>query len=423
MRIREWIDANRDGIVGLAADLIRFDTVNRVTDGTEKASQQYLATVLEEGLGLEVDLFSPEEAEGFRDHPAYYPGKEYSERPNVVARWPGTGGGRSLLFSSHIDTAPVAPGWERDPWTPVVEGDRLYGLGAFDMKGGLAASVMAVRCLRELGYRPQGDVLIESVVDEEYGGANGTVACRARGYEADAAIVPEPTNLAVCPATRGGAMWRATFRGSVGMSFSGETIRNPAYEAGAFLCYLETFEKRRAEARGPEPWYGHDRSLPVIVTRVEAGDMRAELNDSGPAECHIDVWVECYPGTTEEALRAELLEGFRAYLEERGLGHRGLPDIRKLIRFLPGAEVAHDMPLIRLLAEETAKVAGRPALVQGAPFACDAFVFNIYGRTPAIVFGPPGGNAHAPDEYVDIPGLCQLVEIYARAIVEWCGTE
>lgn len=423
MKIREWIESNRNSIVELTSDLIRYDTVNRVTEGTEKESQLYLASVLSGEMGLQVDVFSPEAVEGFKEHPAYYPGKDYSERPNFVARWAGTGGGRSLLFSSHMDTAPVAPGWQRDPWTPVCEDGRLYGLGSFDMKGGLAASVMAVRCLRELGYRPQGDVLIESVVDEEFGGANGTVACRARGYEADAAIIPEPSNLAVCPATRGGALWRATFRGDAGMSFSGERIRNPAYASGAFISYLELFEKQRSGKPGPLPWYSHDGELPVIVTRVAAGDMKPAFNDSGPTECYVDLWVECHPGTTEEMLRQELLGGFKSYLQERGLEHHDLPAVERLIRFLPGAEVASDLPIIGLLAEETERATGRPALVQGAPFACDAFVFNVHSRTPAIVLGPPGGNAHAPEEFVDIQGLCELVEIYARAIVRWCGAE
>lgn len=403
------------------SQLVRYDTVNRFVSGSELEAQLRLAAIMRDEMGLEVDVFSPEDVSDLREHPAYFPGKDYAERPNVVGRWKGAGGGRSLLFSSHMDTAPVAPGWVRDPWTPVAEGNRLYGLGSFDMKGGLAASLMAVRCLQETGVRLYGDVLIESVVDEEFGGANGTLACRVRGYEADAAIVPEPTNLAVCPATRGGAMWRATFRGNAGMSFSGETICNPVYGAGAFIGFLEVFEKRRSERPGPEPWYGHNRSLPVIVTRVEAGDMSAALCDSGPVECHVDLWVECYPGTTEDELREELLNGYRQHLRSNGTEHHDVPEMRKLIRFLPGSEAPSDFPLIRLLADEVSRVTHEPAVVQGAPYACDAFMFNLHSRTPAVVLGPKGGNAHAPEEYIDISAFYELVEIYARTIVSWCG--
>ncbi|WJH36995.1 hypothetical protein N6H14_15710 [Paenibacillus sp. CC-CFT747] len=132
---------------------------------------------------------------------------------------------------------------------------------------------MAVKCLMDLGLRPLGDVILESVVDEEFGGANGTLAGRLMGYNADAAIIPEPTNLAICPATRGGALWRLVFRGQTGLAFSGETIRNPLYDAAKFLVYLEQFERERSKGGGPAPWYTSSGDLPVIPTRAAAGDL------------------------------------------------------------------------------------------------------------------------------------------------------
>lgn len=414
--ISEWVNANRDELLELAAELIRFPTVNLVTDGTEKESQHFIASVME-NMKLECTLYSPETAPGFRGHPAYYPGKDYSDRPNVAGRWQGSGGGRSLLFSSHIDTAVVAPGWSASPWEPYVKDGRLYGLGSFDMKGGLAASIMAVRCLQALGLRPRGDVIIESVVDEEFGGANGTLAGRLMGFETDAAIIPEPTNLAVCPATRGGALWRVTFRGKTGLSFSGETLINPLYDAGKFLVFLEQFEKERGRVAGPAPWYDTMPELPVIVTRAAAGDLSAALCDVGPEQCDLDLWVECHPGTTEDQLREEIISGYvRRYGE-----NAAVPEFRKVIRFLPGSQLPPDFPLLPVLTEEIRKVTGREPVMQGAPFACDAFMFNLYSGTPAVVLGPSGANAHAADEYVEIDSLLRLTEVYARAIVRWCG--
>lgn len=419
--IREWTRLNRGVMESLLSELIRHDTVNRVVSGTELECQQKLRGIMEE-LGLEAELYNPEEVPGFHEHPAYYPGKDYSDRPNLSAVWKGTGGGKSLLFSSHIDTAAVAPGWTNDPFIPRVENNRLYGLGSFDMKGGLTASLMAVRCLMELGIRLQGDVRIESVVDEEFGGANGTVAGRARGVTADAVIIPEPTNLALYPAARGGALWRVTFRGTTGLSFSGEIIRNPANDAARFIMFLEAFELERGGLGGPAPWYEEQKELlPIIVTRLEAGDMNSPLCDVGPVECHVDIWVECYPGVSEEQLRNEILQGYERYC---GITYgNGLqePEFRRMIRFLPGCSVDPDFPLLPLLAEEIAAATGQPALVTGAPFACDAFVFNEYGTAPALILGPSGANAHAPDEYVDLDSLTLLVEIYASTLLGWCG--
>lgn len=421
--VRRWIAQNKTGILQLVSELVKIDTVNQVVAGTERELQHYVGHVLRDKLRMEVDLFCPEDVPGFHEHPAYFPGRNYADRPNVVGVLRGRGGGRSLLFSSHADTAPMASGWPHDPWEPVIKGERLYGLGSFDMKGGLAASIMAVRCLQELGIPLRGDVLIESVVDEEFGGANGTLACRLRGYHADAAIIPEPTNMAICPASRGGALWRVTFQGNAGMSFSGEVIDNPVYSAGTFIHFLKTFENERNASAGPSPWYDRNQTLPVIITRVEAGDMKAALCDSGPAECHIDIWVECYPGVTEEGLRSELLAAYHRYCRRTGVDCRDDLQFKKMIRFLPGSEVAADFPLISLLTEEVNLVTGQAAVVRGAPFACDAFMFNLYSATPALILGPAGGNAHAAEEFLDIPRLFELVEVYARTLLRWCGTD
>ncbi|WP_409344848.1 M20/M25/M40 family metallo-hydrolase [Paenibacillus sp. MBLB4367] len=421
-RVKQWAGANRERIVRQVIDLIEFDTVNQVITGKEERCQHHLKGVLE-ALEMETDLYSPEEISGFREHPAYFPGKDYTDRPNVIGTRKGSGGGKSIIFSSHIDTTVVAPGWSRSPWEPWIDGDRLYGLGSFDMKGGLAASIMAVQCLSELGIRLRGDVMIESVVDEEFGGANGTLAGRIRGGHPDAAIVPEPTNLAVCPASKGGALWRITFRGTTGLAFSGETIVNPVYAASAFMSFLERFEQARCEQPGPAPWYENDRYLPVVITRVEAGDMTAPLCDSGPTVCHVDVWIECYPGTDEEQLKQELLQAFARDGGEKIVSGPYAPEFGKMIRFLPGSEIAPDFPLIGQLANEVERVTGEQATVQGAPFACDAFMFNLHSPTPAIILGPKGANAHAPDEYAEISSLLQLVEIYAMTMVNWCGTE
>lgn len=417
-KISGWVTKNREFAIATLQQLVQYNTVNQVVSGTERNCQLHLAKFMED-MQLSVDIFSPEDVPGFREHPAYYPGKNYTDRPNVVGIWGGRGGGKSLLFSSHIDTAVVAPDWIRDPFVLQEQDGKLFGLGAFDMKGGLVASLMAVKCLQELGLHPRGNVIIESVVDEEFGGANGTLAARLRGYHADAAIVPEPTNLEICPAHRGGALWRVTFHGTTGLAFSGETISNPATAAGRFITHLAELERQRAQQPGPEPWYSEGQPLPIIVTRVVAGDIHAPLCDVGPTTCEVDIWVECYPGVTEEALMNEVLSGYLEQYPDDGTRI----EFNKMIRFLPGSQVDPNFEFTRQLhaiAEDTLQVS---VPIRGAAFACDAFIFNLFSRTPAIIFGPSGANAHAPDEYVEIEGLSRLIEIFARTIIEWCGVE
>ncbi|MDF2723839.1 MAG: hypothetical protein K0Q59_3514 [Paenibacillus sp.] len=181
--------------------------------------------------------------------------------------------------------------------------------------------------------------------------------------------------------------------------------------------FLERYEQERSRLPGPSPWYGESSGLPVIATRAEAGDLQAELCDVGPERCDIDIWVECYPGMTEEQLKSELIAGYRAMFGSEA----AVPEFHKMIRFLPGSEVPPDFPLLSVLENEARHVSGAEPLTRGAPFACDAFMFNLHSPTPAVVIGPSGANAHAADEYVEVDSLLHLTEIYARTIVRWCG--
>jgi len=167
----------KGAVIQLTEALIRFQSEQRVPTGWEKDCQMFVADRLR-GLNLELDVFEPSEVPGFTEHPAYWPGRDYRNRPNVVGIWRGANskGAKSLMFSSHVDVVAGLEGGRFPPFGPVRQGDKLYGRGSNDMKGGLAASIMAVRCLQELGIRLQGDVYVESVVDEEMGGSNGTLA-------------------------------------------------------------------------------------------------------------------------------------------------------------------------------------------------------------------------------------------------------
>ena len=142
-------------------------------------------------MALEPDIFEPWSVPGIEAHPGWWPGLDYTDRPNVVARWAGSGGGRSLILNGHIDVVPAGDRslWTHDPYGAEVVGSRIYGRGTADQKIGIAAMIMAVACLKAIGIRPAGDVILESVVNEELGGYNGTLACCVKGYTADAAVV------------------------------------------------------------------------------------------------------------------------------------------------------------------------------------------------------------------------------------------
>ncbi|MEM4246134.1 MAG: M20/M25/M40 family metallo-hydrolase, partial [Candidatus Bathyarchaeia archaeon] len=233
------IDEAKDEVVDLAQRLIRIPTENKPPIGFEKPGQDFIEKRYS-SLGMELDVFTPDEVKGIESHPAYMKGREYAERPNVVARLRGSGGGRSLILSGHMDVSPKEPmPWgEHEPFSGDVAGGKIYGRGGFDMKGGLAAAYMAVKAIVDSSIRLRGDILLESVVDEEYGGANGTLACRLRGYNADAAILTECSCLAVCPATRGDKNWKITIKGTPGMPYTGGLPTNPVYAMAKIIGAL-----------------------------------------------------------------------------------------------------------------------------------------------------------------------------------------
>ncbi len=419
--INGWVEQNRRAILDLSRALVSIPSENRYPDGDEEKVQRFVEGCLRD-LGCETDVFLPTDVSGLTEHPAYLGGRSYEGRPNVVGRREGAGGGRSILFSGHMDTVPLGEDpWSVDPFSGAVEEGRQYGLGIFDMKGGMAAAMLALRALNELGVGLEGDVTIETVVDEEFGGANGTLACRLRGYGADAAIVPEPSNLAICPVNQGGGMFRVSFEGKPGRSFSGEELLNPAYAGARFLEVFREYEAYHKKKRPGSRLFEGDPGPPAYVQRVRAASSDLSLSDRVPSRCTIDVWIQCYPETSEEELRRD----FATFVEERARGDEILsevrPGIESLIRFLPGTGIPEDHEIVGVAAQVARQIYADGLPVEGAPFACDSFVFNLHSDTPALIWGPRGGNAHAPDEYVEVEAFMDLVKIYALTMVEWCG--
>ncbi len=201
--IQATIAQSKDACRTFLAKLVSFDSrmLENGVHGQEKGIQDYLATHFA-GMGATVDVFSPDN-EKISRYAGFNAGHQYEGRQNVVATFKGTGGGASLLMNGHCDIVP--PGdenaWTSPPFAATERGGLLYGRGTADMKGGLAAAILAVQFIKDMGYRFKGDIFIESVIDEE-GGGNGTIACCDRGYRADGALLMEPTGLKVMPSSK-----------------------------------------------------------------------------------------------------------------------------------------------------------------------------------------------------------------------------
>jgi acetylornithine deacetylase len=279
-KLCSYVEEHCDRLVGIVRDLVRIPSENTPPTGNEQACQQYVARFLR-AQGVDPTLYDLAEVPGLREHALYWPGRNYESRPNVGARRKGGGGGRSLLLSGHIDTVPrgTQP-WTRDPFGGEIDGNRLYGRGSNDMKGGVGTNLFVVEALRALGIDLRGDLVFETVVDEEFGGVNGTLAGRLKGFNADAAVISEPSFLRICPAQRGGRTVHIKLSAAGGVLSEGKLPASVMDQLRHLLVKIQEFaEQRRARAVVPELYAGSADPVPVSITKVftAPGERRSPL--------------------------------------------------------------------------------------------------------------------------------------------------
>lgn len=412
--IRKAVELHKDEIIRLAQELVRIPSENHPPDGGERRVQEYIADFWKDS-GVGCDVFLPTDVPGFKSHPTYCElGRNYDERPVVVAKLPGTGGGRSLLFTGHIDTVPVGAGkWQDDPHSGKIIDGKLFGRGSFDMKGGVAAMMMAAHILREMGIKLNGDLLVETVPDEEFASGNGTVAARARGYSADAAVITEPTGLNVVTGHRGFRLSQITIAGKTGIPVYGGEMVNPVQHLPAVLQGIENFRAMRLPVTNEDT---------LMITKLGANEFRPDELLTVPPECRIEVYWQLTPEEEIADVDAVFESAIRDACKSDPYFSTNPPQITYHLRGMPGSRVPIDAPVVREACTSVESVTGKQAGILTAFPPCDMFVFNRFANIPAIVLGPGGDNAHAPDEYVLVDDLVLCAEIYANLAASWCGS-
>ena len=407
---------NRSHMIDLLAALVRCPTENTPPTGREALGQAVLGAEYER-MGLETHRLCPALLPEYPSHPAFLP-RDFDGRENLVGIWRGTGGGKSLLLTGHMDVVPKEPmPWVvTQPYEPLVKDGRMYGRGTCDMKAGLVIASEAVRRLKAAGFAPKGDILLESVVDEEYAGANGTVAGRLAGYNADFGIVLEATGLNICPSTVGGLVVELRVQGIAGMPYTGEEIGNPAYDIAELIQLVREFSDWRMEhAPKPTIWKDTVQGAQVVITKVKAGEAFEHGQLSTPIDAWMEIVLQSYPGEEEDALLRQLDERVRQrYHDPQGL--RVIPEYH----YIKPAATPADHPAVRLLAKCAEPYTDR-AVVCGGMLSCDMFELRDLANMPCALFGPVGERLHAPDEWVDLDSMEVCIQSLMDFIRSWCG--
>ncbi|MGI9113182.1 MAG: ArgE/DapE family deacylase [Gaiellaceae bacterium] len=427
-RVLAEIEARSGELVALAGDLIRFDTTARELDDPprdEAALQRYLGDRLG-AAGAEIDIWepAPEDVAGSRLVP---PGLGFEGRPQLAARFPGAGNGRSLLLNGHIDAVSVEPRqrWTSDPHTPVVRDGRLYGRGSVDMKGGVAAMTFAAETLARLGVRLDGDLLVNTVTDEESTGAGG-VASVVHGVRADAGIVTEPSGFDVWVACRGSLMPTITVSGQPGHA----GLPQPHWREGGAVNAIEKAalvqealrrleQEWRTRSDNRHPYLAPGEIVPTLI----AG---GEWIVSYPASCSLSYHVAYLPGQADEggwgnAVERELEEHVaRAAHADPWLAAH--PPQVSWATDVPAAEVSTEEPIVEAMLGAT-RDAGRPGRVAGMNSWHDGATYTLLAGTPCICFGPgPIEAAHTVDESVAVRDLVDCARAVALAAMRFCGS-
>ncbi len=323
-------------------------------------------------------------------------------RPNVIGIARGSGGGRSLLLNAHMDTVGVA-GMER-PHDPYIEDNRLYGRGAYDMKGGLAAIMAAGAAAKKRGLR--GDVIVTAVADEEY--ASIGTSSIVKKWHADAAIVTEPTDLHICTAHKGFVWLDVETEGVAAHGSRPDLGVDAIVKMGKVLVGLEALDRSLRAA----PSHRLLGSGSVHASLIQGGQ---ELS-SYPKHCSLGVERRTVPGETLQRVESEIPRIF----EQIAAADPTFKATVKTSMVRDPFEVSLDEPIVRAVLRKATAVLGHQPGEIGQTGWMDSALLAAAG-IPAVVFGPGGEGAHAVVEWSNLEHVERCAEILAAVAEEYCA--
>jgi acetylornithine deacetylase len=434
-KIDRGIEENREKIIRFLQKIVTIPSVTR-SEG-EGEVQRLVQKELAENRDVKLDIWEPNLSE-FQEYPLrpnFLEPVDYKGRPNVIGVWEGKGGGRSLILNGHIDTASPEPinQWKEGPWSGSIKDGKLFGRGAADMKGGVAVIVYVAKILATSGIRLKGNLIIESVAEEEFGGG-GALSALLHGYTADAAVVTEPTGArSLCLGWGGSRYFQLKIKGKT-------SITNRAFEGVnaielACKCYHALTElgierlKRIAgkhpifEKTGDGIFYSGGNAASLAMGLLRAGDWPATI--AGWAELMGRVGFP--PSESGKEIETQIEECIHRVAKSDHWMSQNPPEVIWYGPQREGDEMSPKEPLVVELARRIQKEMGAAPDLFGSPTTGDitylAHRVKGYGGIPSVMYGPGGGNAHASDEFVYVDEVIQTLKAITHFVVDWCGID
>jgi acetylornithine deacetylase len=404
-RLSNAVAARREELIELTVELVR----ERSLLGEEAGAQRVMAERLT-GLGFAVERVAIEPPAGDGDGSWGYAPLDYEGRACVAARLMGTGAGRSLHLSGHVDVVPIdtPEGWGHDPWAGEISDGRIWGRGAGDMKAGLAAYLIGTAAFLEVCGAPAGELLFSSVIEEECTG-NGMKAVIEAGYEADGTLIGEPSELRLLHAGVGVIWARLTARGGGA---------HPAFPSGSssaeqILLALAALHELEAELNAADGaaasdtvfFDAHERPFRLNIGTLSGGEWPSSEPALSEARVRLGLGRSLTPAAAQELLAGAVraaapavdvnFEGFRA--------------------------VAYCDPLDHQLA---ASLRGAHAQLYGSAPPAQVLAATTDARSvsgPCVCYGPVAGAIHGSDEWADIDSIERVASAIALTIASFTG--
>ena len=410
------IEDKKEELYELLCSLIHINSENYGSYGKEKECAEYIKKLCIE-LGLETEMYSPLDLEGYADHPDHLGGRGLENRYNVTARWKGIENEDALMLMGHSDTVRIGDiaNWSISPLVGEVRDGKIWGRGACDDKYALATALFIIKLLRDTGFVPKKNILFTAYCDEEHGGSNGALATVLR-YPTERIVNMDCKNFEIWHCASGGMEAKYRYH-------TEKNVDSAALAAKASVVVmeeLEAFAKRRREELSNNKFY-KGTIIPDTSFRymhVKAGDNGADLGVG-------EVLFLMYTDKTKEEIMEELATLEKTISDKlRPMGIIG-DGFTPHTRFFHYAYSDPDNDSIRDMQAAALEASGR-TLTPCASCLSDLSVILKYGAKNAFGFGigrdfNAYGGAHQPDEYIECEKLVEYAKIIATYVVKYLG--
>lgn len=384
------IPINQDNLLALVQNLIRINSVNPSLSANGKGEGEialYIGDYLNR-LGLKVHYQEIDK-----------------NRLNVIAVLKGSGNGPSLMLNGHTDTAGI-DNMEIDPLTPEYRDGKIFGRGALDMKGGLAAQIIAIQSIIESGRVPKGDVILTCIVDEEYESIGTREMLKT--FSADAAIICESTNLHIIIAHKGFAWAKIEVFGQAAHGSLPDKGIDAIAKAGKVLTGIETLSGT---------YLLQEPHLLLGVPSIHASSIHGGIGLSTyPDYCKIELERRTLPHEDQTIIENELGQ----LLNDIHLQDDRFQAKADVFLYRPAFEISPDQPIIQALSRGYQTIHNKDPKLKGMGAWLESALLAQAG-IPSVIFGPYGKGAHAAVEFVDFDSLVTTTEILIETILDFCN--